>query len=85
MVAKMGPDPLDNQFHIERTGENTFGAFSMRKQNSDAITLTRCEEPAIPQSDTAGGALYGLGQYLRVRPYWAHAQLEPFFPERRNI
>lgn len=83
MVAKMGPGPLDNQFHIGRTGESSFDVFSMRKQDSDAITLTRCEEPTIPPSDTAGDALYGLGQYLR--PYWAHEQLKPFFPERRDI
>lgn len=85
MVAKMGPDPLDNQFYIERIGENTFGAFSMRKRDSDDVTLTRCEESTIPQSDTADGVLYSLGHYLRLRPYWAHEQLEPFFPERRDI
>jgi hypothetical protein len=77
MVAKMGPDPLDNQFHIERTGEGSFGVFSMRKQDSDGIPLTRCEEPAIPPSDNAGDALCGLGQHLRLRPYWAHEQFEP--------
>lgn len=85
MVAKMGPDPLDNEFYIECIGENAFGTFSMRKWDSDDVTLTRCEEPAIPQSDTAGGVLHSLGQHLRLRPYWAHEQLEPFFPERRDI
>jgi len=85
MVAKMGPDPLDNQFHIERIGENTFRAFSMRKRDFDDLALTRCEESSIPQSDTADGVLRSLGLYLRLRPYWAHEQLEPFFPERRDI
>jgi hypothetical protein len=85
MVARMGPDPLDNQFFIERIGPTAFGAFSMRKRDSDAVTLTRCEEPTISQSDTADGALRALGQYLRLRPYWAHEQLEPLFPERRDI
>ena len=85
MVAKMGPDQLDNEFHIERTGENAFGAFSMRKWSSDDVALTRCEEPAIPQPDTADGVLRSLGQYLRLPPYWAHEQLEAFFPERRDI
>ncbi len=27
IVAKLGPGPLDNQFHIERTAERTYGAF----------------------------------------------------------
>lgn len=85
MVAKMGPDPLDNEFQIERIGENAFGAFSMRKWNSDDVTLARCEEPAIPQSDTADGVLRRLGQYLRLRLYWADEQLEPFFTERHEI
>jgi hypothetical protein len=85
MVAKMGPEPLDNQFHIERRAGNAFIVFSMRQWDSDAVTLTRCEEPDIPQSDTADGVLRRLGQYLRLRPYWAHEQLEPFFPERRDI
>jgi hypothetical protein len=85
MVAKMGPDPLDNQFYIERIGPNTFGAFSMRQWDSDAVTLTRSEETTIPQSDTAEGVLRSLGLYLRLRPYWAHDQLQPFFPERRDI
>jgi hypothetical protein len=85
MVAKLGPDHLDNQFHIERIGESAFAAFSMRKWSSDDVTLTRCEEPTIPQSDTVEGMLRSLGQYLRLRPYWAHDQLEPFFPERRDI
>jgi hypothetical protein len=85
MVAAMGPDPLDNQFHIERLGQNAFGAFSMRKRDSDAVTLARCEEPTISQSDTAEGVLASLGQYLRLRPYWAHEELGPFFPEHRDV
>jgi hypothetical protein len=85
IVARMGPDPLDNQFHIERTGENSFGAFSMRQWDSDAVTLARCEEPDIPRSDTVDGVLRSLGRYLRLRPYWAHEQLEPFFTERRDL
>jgi len=85
MVAKMGPDPLDNQFHLERIDDSLFGAFSMRKWDSDAVSLTRCEERDVPQSNTADGVLRSLGQYLRLRPYWAHEQLEPFFPERRDI
>jgi hypothetical protein len=85
VVARMGPDPLDNQFCIERCGASTFGAFSMRKRDSDAVTLIRCEEPTIPESDSADGVLRSLGLYLRLRPYWAHEQLEPFFPERRDI
>lgn len=85
MVAKMGPNPLDNEFHIERLSEDTYDAFSMRKATSDDIALTRCEETTIAQSDTADGVLRSLGQYLRLRPYWAHGQLDPFFPERRDI
>jgi hypothetical protein len=81
----MGPGPLDNQFHIERLDENAFGAFSMRRWDSDAVTLTRCEEPGIPQSDTADGVLRSLGAYLRLRPYWALEQLEPLFTERREF
>jgi hypothetical protein len=85
MVAKMGPGPLDNQFHVERIGQDAFGAFSMRKHDSEATVLTRCEEPTIPHSETAATVLRNLGQYLRLRPYWAHEQLEPLFPERRDI
>jgi hypothetical protein len=85
LVARMGPGELDNQFFIERTGESSFRAFSMRKWNSDAVTLTRCEEPTIPESETAGGLLRSLGRDLGLRPYWAHEQLDPFFSERRNI
>lgn len=58
---------------------------TLARRHCDAVALTRCEEPTIAQSDTAGGVLHGLGQYLRLRPYWAHEQLGPFFPERRDI
>jgi hypothetical protein len=85
MVAKLGPDPLDNQFYLERTGEQSFGAFSMRKRNSEAVTLTRCEEPEIPPSGTADAVISSLGRYFRLSPYWAHEQLAPFFTERRDI
>ena len=37
---------------------------------------------ALGQAD---GELRGLGQYLRLRPYWTHEQLEPYLPERRDI
>jgi hypothetical protein len=85
IIARMGPDPLDNQFHIERSGPDAFSAFSLRKADSDAVTLTRSEEPSVARSGTVEGVLRSLGQYLRIRPYWAHEQLDPFFTERRDI
>lgn len=85
MVAKMGPNALDNQFWIERIDETTYGAFSMRKWDSDAATLTRCEEESIGKFDTADGVLRSLGKFLRLAPNWAHEQLDPYFPERRGL
>lgn len=84
MVATMGPDLLDNQFWIELSADGQYGAFSMRKWDSDAVTLTRCSEDDVGQWDTADGVLRGLGSMLRTRPYWAHEQLNPYFPERRD-
>jgi hypothetical protein len=54
------------------------------KWESDDVTLTRCSEDDVGQSDNADGVLRGLGSMLRTRPYWAHEQLEPFFTERRE-
>ena len=84
MVAAMGPDSLDNQFWIELGADGKYGAFSMRKWDSDAATLARCSEDDVGQWDTADGVLRGLGGMLRTRPYWAHEQLDPYFTERRE-
>ena len=84
MVAKMGPGSLDNQFWIELNDCGVYGAYSMRKWESDAVALTRCTEDDIGQWDTADGILRNMGSYLRTRPYWAHEQLEPYFTERRE-
>lgn len=85
MVAKMGPHELDNQFWIERINNVTYGAFSMRQWDSDAVALTRCEEKEIGKYETADGVLRDLGIFLRLRPHWAHEELDPYFPERRVL
>lgn len=85
MVATMGPGALDNQFWIERTNDDTYGAFSMRQWESGDTTLTRCPENSIGQWDTCDGVLRSLGNYLGSRPFWAHDQLDPYFTERRNL
>jgi hypothetical protein len=84
MVAAMGPDALDNQFWIELADDGMYGAFSMRKWESEDVTLTRCAEDDVDQSNTPDGVLRGLGGMLRTRPYWAHEQLDPYFTERRE-
>ena len=83
MVTMQGPGPLDNQFWIERPDETTYGAFSMRLWDSDAVTLTRCEEREIGTFDTLEGVLRRLGAYLRTPSYWVHPELDPYFTERR--
>lgn len=85
MVAKMGPNPMDNEFHIERIDDQTYGAFSMRERESGDGTHTRCEEREIQQSSNVADLLRALGEYLRRPPYWAHDELQPYFPERRNL
>lgn len=84
MVARMGPRDLDNQFWIERLPTGTFRVFSMRQWESDSVTLTRCEEQTLPSSGSVEDVLRGLGEHLRMEPYWAHEQLVPYFPERRG-
>ena len=85
MVATMGPDALDNQFWIEHTSAGTYGAFSMRQWESGDPTLTRCAEDSIGQWESVEGVLQSLGSYLGTRPFWAHEQLDPYFPRRRDI
>jgi hypothetical protein len=85
MVATMGPGALDNQFWIECTSTGTYRAFSMRQWESGDATLTRCEEDSIGNWDVVEGVLQSLGDYLGTRPFWAHDQLEPYFPQRRDI
>jgi hypothetical protein len=50
------PGDLLEQLGAFSRAENVFRAFSVRKRDCDAVALTRCEEPTIAQSDTAGGA-----------------------------
>lgn len=85
MIAKMGPNPTDNEFHIERIDDHMYGAFSMRERESGDGTLTRCEEPGIQQSSDFADVFRAMGEYLRRAPYWAHEELLPYFPERRNL
>lgn len=85
MVAKMGPSELDNQFWIERLDGSTYVAFSMRQWDNDAVTLTRCEEKQVNTSDSLGGILRNVGDFLRTPTYWAHPDLAPYFPERRSF
>jgi hypothetical protein len=84
MVAVMGPGALDNQFWIELGNAGSYGAFSMRKWESDDVTLTRCSEDDVGQWESVDGVLRGLGSMLRTQPYWAHEQLDPYFTERRE-
>ena len=83
LVARTGPEALDNQFWVERIGTR-YRVFSMRAKNSDATTLTRYEEEAVGEFDSAEDVLRSLGRYLGRPCYWAHAELDPFFPERRG-
>jgi len=85
MVATMGPGALDNQFWIERASTGTYEAFSMRKWESDDVTLTRCAEDTVGSWDTVEGLLRSLGSYLGARPFWAHDQLEPYFTQRQDF
>lgn len=85
LVATMGPNALDNQFWIERADDGSYGAYSMRQWESDAVILTRCSENSIGRWDTAEGILRSLGEYLRTPPFWFHEQLEPYFVEKRNL
>jgi hypothetical protein len=84
MVARMGPDPVDNEFHIERRADGEFTVFSMREWERGDGKLTRCEEQQIPPTSTIEEALLAVGEMLRTPPYWAHDQLQPCFPERRT-
>lgn len=83
-VAVLGPDDLANQFWIECTEASKYRAFSMRRKDSDATTLSRCEEPLIGESDSGEGILIALGRYLREPTYWALKELDPYFIERRR-
>lgn len=85
MVAAMGPRSDDNQFYVEHLADGTYGAFSMRPRNTEEPTPMRCEEPTIRHADHLAGVLQGLGEYLRIQPYWAHEALQPFFTERRSV
>lgn len=83
MVALMGPDPLHNQFWVERIDATTYGTFSMRRKDSDATIHSRIEEEWIRRSDSVAGILRNLGAHLRTPCYWVHPDLEPYFTERR--
>jgi hypothetical protein len=85
MVASMGAGSLDNQFWIERRGETTYGAFSMRQQNSESVALSRCEEAEVGTSESVEGVLRSLAAYLRIPPSWVHPELDPFFTQRRAL
>lgn len=85
MVATMGPNALDNQFWVERTNAGAFLVYSMRQWESGDPTLTRCSEDSIGTWESIEGALQSLGSYLRTRPFWAHEQLDPYFPQRRDV
>jgi len=85
MVAKMGPNPLDNEFWIERIDDNSYRVFSMRQWDSDAVTLTRSEEESIGTSNSADGILRKLANYLGLPSYWSHEELQSYFPVRRNL
>jgi hypothetical protein len=85
MVATMGPDSLDNQFWIEHTSAGTYNAYSMRQWEAGDTTLTRCAEDTIGSWESVEGVLLSLGDYLGTRPFWAHEQLDPYFPQRRDV
>ncbi|MHB8290265.1 MAG: hypothetical protein ACYDEY_13745 [Acidimicrobiales bacterium] len=85
MVAKLGPDRLDNEFYIERIDSGTYGAYSMRPHDSDATELSRSEEEFIPKADSLGAVLKSIGQMFRLPTYWSHDDLKPYFTERRNV
>lgn len=84
MVARMGSHPLDNEFWIERLAQGTYQAFSMRQQNSDSVSLTRCEEQTIGVHESVENLLRSMGQYFQRPTPWSHAELDPYFLERRS-
>ena len=53
----------------------------MRQWDSDAVELTRCEENETGKYETAGGVLRDLAIFLRLHPYWAEEELDPYFPD----
>lgn len=83
MVAMLGPGALDNQFWVERIDASTYGVFSMRPKDSDAVVLMRSEEEWIGKTDSLSGILRNLGAFLRTPSYWVHPDLDPYFTERR--
>ena len=85
MVARMGPGEFDNQFWVERVDGVTYRAYSMRRSDSEAVTLTRYEEESVGSFESLGAIFRGIGDYLRTPSYWVHSELVPYFPERRNL
>jgi hypothetical protein len=84
MIALMSPLPDGNSFFAERRHDGTFVAWSERSRSSDDPTRTRCEEFGGREFSDLSGLYRAMGNMLRLQPYWADEELQPYFPERRS-
>jgi hypothetical protein len=83
LIALTGPLPEGNEFFAERRQDGIYGVFSIRPRSSDDHTRERYDEHLGPFS-AMPELLRAVGEYFRLKPYWAHEDLDPYFPGRRG-
>jgi hypothetical protein len=83
-LALTGPLPEGNAFFAERRLDGIYVVFSERQRSSHDPTRVRCEEDYLGSFSGMPDLLRAVGQMLGTRPYWADADLEPYFPTRRT-
>jgi hypothetical protein len=83
LVVPTAPLPEGNAFYAERGLDGQYVIFSERQKDSDDPTLVRCDEGDLGSFATMPDLLRALGQMFGTRPYWAEADVDPYFPSRR--
>jgi hypothetical protein len=83
LLALTAPLPEGNAFYAERETDGTYVIFSERQKSSDDPARMRYEESDLGSFTTMPDLLRALGQMFGTRPYWADADVDPYFPSRR--
>jgi hypothetical protein len=82
LLALTAPLPEGNAFYAERGIDGTYVIFSERLKSSDDSTRMRYNESFLGSFTTMPDLLRALGQMFGTRPYWADADVDPYFPSR---
>jgi hypothetical protein len=83
LVALTAPLPEGNAFYAQRQAGDSYIVFSERQYSNDDPTRARYDESDLGVFAAMPDLLRAVGQMFGTRPYWAHEDLEPYFPRRR--